>query len=175
MHTIGKRAAALGLLALGVQLLGCAGMDIKTARGRTQEIAATVVDNVYRNQPVAALGGLPTEDGNLPRIVGAMKARFPEVAALLAEGTLGLSAAGTLALHDASALPAAQRKDVEELLRRENADRERLYADTRAAVGHAANPEFAHTVAAIFAEAWVRQAPAGWWVQDAGGQWARKP
>jgi uncharacterized protein YdbL (DUF1318 family) len=53
----------------------------------------------------------------------------------------------------------------------ENADRSNLYREIANANGH---PEWEADIRKTFAERWIERAAAGWYVQDAKGQWVQK-
>ena len=84
---------------------------------------------------------------------------------------MGLTRDGMIAVRDASLVPLAQRARVNELVAAENRDRAALYREIARANGH---PEWEAEIRATFAERWILKAPAGWYVQNANGEWIRK-
>ncbi len=87
-------------------------------------------------------------------------------------GVLGLGHNGMIKLRDASRLNLAQRQIAEKLIDNENPDRNSLiYALAEAHGGQAAEP--AARQAQV--KRWHEQFRSGWWVEDAQGNWSRKP
>jgi len=100
----------------------------------------------------------------------AMQARHGQLAAHYANGAVGLTRDGLIAVHDANAVPLKDRQGVNSLVAAENNDRNALYREIAAANGH---PEWEAEVRSTFAGRWVQKAQGGWWYQDASG-WAKK-
>lgn len=124
-----------------------------------------------------SLAGLVFAQGNLeintPAISAlqqAMQQRHAQLAPMYAAGAVGLAQDGTVAVHDASSVPLAQRGQLNSLVAAENADRAALYREIARANGH---PEWESDVRSTFAKRWVERAQPGWWVQSGGG-WTRK-
>ncbi|MDS4014549.1 MAG: DUF1318 domain-containing protein [Candidatus Accumulibacter sp.] len=87
-------------------------------------------------------------------------------------GVIGLGHDGMIKLRDASRLNLAQRQIAEKLIDNENPDRNSLiYALAEAHGGQSAEP------AARRAQVrrWHEQFHSGWWIEDARGNWLRKP
>jgi uncharacterized protein YdbL (DUF1318 family) len=103
-------------------------------------------------------------------LTAAMKARHDALEPHYRSGALGQAANGEVVLRDASQVPLAQRAKVNALVAAENADRAALYREIARANGH---PEWQDEIRATFAERFIARAPAGWWVERAGG-WERK-
>jgi uncharacterized protein len=99
-----------------------------------------------------------------------MQTRYTQLSAYYANGTVGLTADGLVAVHDASATPLAERQAVNALVAAENHDRKALYEEIARANGH---PEWADDIRKTFAQRWIQRAQAGWWVQGAKG-WSKK-
>lgn len=103
-------------------------------------------------------------------LTAAMKARHDALEPHYRSGALGQAANGEVVLRDASQVPLPQRAKVNALVAAENADRAALYREIARANGH---PEWQDEIRATFAERFIARAPAGWWVERAGG-WERK-
>lgn len=113
-------------------------------------------------------------DVNTPRVATlkqAMQARMSQLGPLLAQGVVGLTRDGGVAVRDPAKLPLAQRGPVNAVVSAENQDRSALYDEIARANGH---PEWASDVRATFARRWIDRARAGWWVQAPSGQWSQK-
>ena len=105
------------------------------------------------------------------QLKAAMQARHTQLAPLLASGALGLANDGTVQMHDANAVPLAQRQAAQGLVAAENADRIALYREIARANG---KPEWEQEIRTTFAQRWIEKAPPGWWVQDTRGNWMKK-
>jgi len=104
-------------------------------------------------------------------IKAAQQARHVHLKPYYESGAIGLTRDGMIALRDASLVPLAQRATVSALVAEENRDRAALYREIARANGH---PEWEADIRATFANRWIAKAPAGWYVQNAAGEWVRK-
>lgn len=87
-------------------------------------------------------------------------------------GIIGLGYDGMVKLRDGSRLTLPQRQIAEKLIDNENPDRNSLiYALAEAHGGQSTEP--AARQAQI--RRWHEQFRSGWWVEDAQGNWSRKP
>lgn len=91
--------------------------------------------------------------------------------ALFKSGAVGFTHDGMVAVRDATAVPLAQRAQLNATVAEENRDRAALYREVASANGH---PEWEAQIRATFAKGWIERAPAGWYYQDASGSWKRK-
>ena len=78
---------------------------------------------------------------------------------------------GLIKVRDLNAVALRDRKTVKTLVADENRDRSALYREIASANGH---PEWEADIRKTFAQRWIANAPAGWWYQDAGGNWKKK-
>lgn len=101
----------------------------------------------------------------------AQQARHLQLKPFYDNGAIGLTRDGLIALRDASLVPLAQRALIQSLVAEENRDRAALYREIARANGH---PEWEADIRATFASRWIAKAPAGWYVQNANGEWVRK-
>lgn len=88
-----------------------------------------------------------------------------------AAGALGFTRDGLVAVRDAAVLPLAQRAAMNQAVADDNRDRKALYKAIAVANGH---PDWEARIQATFAQQWIAGAQAGWWVQNASGQWVQK-
>ncbi len=88
-----------------------------------------------------------------------------------AAGALGFTRDGLVAVRDATGLPLAQRAAMNQAVAEDNRDRKALYQAIAVANGHA---DWEARIQATFAQQWIAGAQAGWWVQNAAGQWVQK-
>lgn len=121
--------------------------------------------------PLAAQGNLDVNTPAITAIQSAMQGRHASLAPLYDSGAVGLTRDGKVALRDASAVPLAQRGQLNAIVAAENSDRSALYREIARANGH---PEWEADVRGTFAQRWVDKARKGWWVQGPGGEWSRK-
>jgi uncharacterized protein len=129
-------------------VLLCAGMSAALAQG-----------NLEVNTP--AIAALKT----------AMQSRHSQLAPYYASGAVGVARDGTIQLRDANAVPLANRQQVSGLVAAENKDRAALYREIARANNH---PEWESDVRNTFGQRWIEKAQAGWYVQNASGQWVKK-
>jgi uncharacterized protein len=111
---------------------------------------------------------------NTPAIAAlrsSMQQRHGQLAPFYANGAVGLTRDGNIAMRDAGAVPLAQRQLVNSLIAAENQDRAALYREIARANGH---PEWERDIRATFAQRWIGRAQPGWYYQDAAGIWVRK-
>jgi uncharacterized protein YdbL (DUF1318 family) len=104
-------------------------------------------------------------------LTASMQQRHAQLLPYYTNGAVGVSRDGLVALHDANAVPLAQRAHVNAVIAAENQDRLALYREIARANGH---PEWEADIRAKFGERWIAKAQSGWWVQDARGTWVRK-
>ena len=101
-----------------------------------------------------------------------MAERFKaELAANFDSGALGFTREGRVEVRDAAAIPLAARASANKAVADDNRDRDALYREIAVANGHA---EWEADIRATFAKQWIAAAHAGWWFQDASGEWRRK-
>jgi hypothetical protein len=117
-------------------------------------------------------GNLEINTPAIAALRGAMQQRHGQLAPFYASGAVGIARDGTIQVRDANAVPLAQRQQVSGLVSAENSDRAALYKEIARANGH---PEWEADVRNTFAQRWTERAQSGWYVQNASGQWARKP
>ena len=103
----------------------------------------------------------------------AMKKRFAELKPWFSGGNVGEGNAGLIDLRDEAGLGLQAKAALRKLVKDENADRERLYAEVAKALDIEASQ--VQRVRRIFAESWIASAEPGWWVQQEDGRWVRKP
>jgi len=100
-----------------------------------------------------------------------MQKRHAELASFYANGAVGLTRDGFVALRDANAVPLARRQQVNGLVAAENQDRSALYREIARANG---KPEWENDIRTTFAQRWIDKAQGGWYFQNNAGAWTRK-
>ncbi len=94
-----------------------------------------------------------------------------QLGSYFAQGAIGYTANGLVAIHDANSVGLAERAQLPGLVDSYNQALQNLYTQIADANGH---PEWAPQIQQSFARAWINKAPAGYWYQDNSGQWVRK-
>lgn len=143
-------------------------------RGRGGEpLAMRVLDalvptaNAAESQP-----DLTVHTPQIDAIEARMRARFQSIlGGLLDAGAVGFTHDGDVAIHDAAKIALPARAQAQQAVAAENADRALLYKQIAVANGH---PEWASRMREAFAKQWIDRAHAGWYYQDASGNWQKK-
>lgn len=123
------------------------------------------------SQLAPAAADLEINTPAITQIRGSMRDYFQQLKPHFVSGAIGLTRDGMLAVRDASAISLDQRQAVTSMVAEDNRLRHALYREIANANGH---PEWEGEVQATFAQRWIDRAPAGWWYQNAKGEWARK-
>jgi uncharacterized protein YdbL (DUF1318 family) len=113
-------------------------------------------------------------DVNTPAIsalIASMQKRNAELGPLFANGAIGLTRDGSVAMREVNAVPLAQRQQVNGLIAAENQDRGALYREIARANG---KPEWESEIRTTFAQRWIDKAQGGWYFQNNAGAWTRK-
>ena len=108
--------------------------------------------------------------------IEAIKQRMAErhrrkLAAWYEAGAIGLDNDGLVEIRDRSAVPLSERRELEQVVAAENADRRAVYREIAVANGH---PEWEDEIRATFAERWIANARPGWYYQNESGEWVQK-
>ncbi len=101
-----------------------------------------------------------------------MANRFAQLQPLYGKGAVGETNAGLVVVRDTGALSLKEKADVNRLVDEENRDRQALYAEIIKANQLA--PSQIGEVQRLFANSWRGKSSPGWWIQQDGGQWAKK-
>ena len=103
----------------------------------------------------------------------AMKERFVELKPYYTGGNVGETNIGLVEIRDETGLNLQVKAALRKLVKDENGDRMKLYAE----VAKALNIEASQLtrVQKIFAESWIANAAPGWWIQQDDGKWVKKP
>jgi len=104
-------------------------------------------------------------------LTASMQQRHAQLLPYYTSGAVGVGRDGLVALHNANAVPLANRAQVNAIIAAENQDRLALYREIARANKH---PEWEADIRAKFGERWIAKAQRGWWVQDARGAWRQK-
>jgi uncharacterized protein len=118
-----------------------------------------------------AQANLDVNTPGIATITNSMKARNGQLQGAYQSGAVGFAKDGNLAVRDAGALPLKDRAAIGGLVAQENQDRAALYKEIAKANGH---PEWEGDIRNTFAQRFIQKAAAGWYVQDASGNWVKK-
>ena len=133
-------------------------------------LSLMLLSAVLVSQLVVAAADLEVNTPAISAIKTSMQARHARLAPYYANGAIGLTRDGLIAVKDANAVPLSERGMLTGLVKEENADRNKLYKEIAQANGH---PEWEAEIQNTFAGRWIDKAQSGWWVQGAGG-WIKK-
>jgi uncharacterized protein YdbL (DUF1318 family) len=89
-----------------------------------------------------------------------------------AAGNIGLTNKGLVEIRDEAGLNLQAKAALRKLVKEDNGDRMKLYAEVAKALNIEASQ--IERIQKIFAENWIKGAAAGWWVQQEDGTWVRK-
>jgi uncharacterized protein len=101
-----------------------------------------------------------------------LKNRFPALKSFFDGGNIGETNKGLVEVRDEAALGLKEKAALRSLVKDENGDRAKLYAEVAKALNIEASQ--IDRVQKIFAESWIKSAEPGWWVQNEDGGWVRK-
>jgi uncharacterized protein YdbL (DUF1318 family) len=101
-----------------------------------------------------------------------MKQRFLSLIPLYDAGNIGETNNGLVEIRDESGLDLKAKATLRGLVKDENSDRTKLYAEVAKALDIEASQ--IGRIQKIFAESWQNAASAGWWIQKENGEWAKK-
>lgn len=101
-----------------------------------------------------------------------IRVRSDAIKPYMDRGNIGIARDGLLAVRTADGLNLKERAEAQQLVEAENRDREALYSEIAKANNIA--KESIPKIKSIFAKSWTEQARAGWWIQDAQGNWRKK-
>ena len=102
----------------------------------------------------------------------AMKRRFPDLKPLFDAGNIGENNNGLVEVRDEGGLNLKDKAALRGLVKDENSDRMKLYAEVAKALSIDAGQ--VGRVQKIFAQSWNKAASPGWWVQKDTDEWVRK-
>ena len=132
--------------------------------------ALLVIASLLSSQSALAAADLELNTPAIAALKSSMQQRHGQLAAFYANGAVGLTRDGLIAVKEASAVALKDRQSLNSLVASENNDRNALYKEIATANGHA---EWEAEIRSTFAQRWVQKAQSGWWYQDANG-WAKR-
>jgi uncharacterized protein YdbL (DUF1318 family) len=101
-----------------------------------------------------------------------LKDREPALRPFFDNGSLGEANNGLVEIRNEGALSLKEKATLRSLVKDENSDREKLYAEVAKALNIDASQ--IGRIQKIFAVSWIRNSAPGWWVQEENGNWVKK-
>jgi uncharacterized protein YdbL (DUF1318 family) len=136
--------------------------------------ATTIIVGVLVDFVVAPAHAQPDINIDTPAVAAlrtSLKKRAVQLAPFYANGAIGFTNNGLIAVRDPAKVPLKDRTLASKLVADDNQDRAALYQEIARANAH---PEWEQDVRATFARVWVDEAPKGYWHQDSSGAWKQK-
>jgi uncharacterized protein YdbL (DUF1318 family) len=101
-----------------------------------------------------------------------LKERFAGLKPYYDGGHIGETNKGLVEVRGESGLDLKRKAELRSLVKDENGDRRKLYAEVAKALNIDADQ--IGRIQKIFAETWISRASPGWWIQKEDGTWAKK-
>ncbi len=101
-----------------------------------------------------------------------LRKRFPKLRPFFDKGNVGETNDGFIRIRDESGLNLKEKALLRNLVKDENNDRRNFYAEY--AKAKEIDSSQIKRVQKIFAEKWINEAKAGWWIQKEDGEWIKK-
>jgi len=193
-----KRYTAGSIAAVGlVFVLACITVNIYFPEATVKQAAEQIVDEIRKKdaekggqEAIKKLAALPESESfslvpiayaqeatsvSTPAIRAlkeAMKNRFPALKTYFEGGNVGETNKGQLEVRDETGLNLQAKAALRNLVKDENGDRAKLYAEVAKSLNIEASQ--IERIQKIFAESWIKSAAAGWWIQQDDGAWVKK-
>jgi uncharacterized protein YdbL (DUF1318 family) len=193
-----SKGIALAALAAACGLaLACITVNIYFPEAAVKQAASEIVQDVRPQPPTGKTPAEPAKKQTLSRGAGfsfvpaafaqqettvstptiraikdSMKQRFPSLKPFYDAGNIGENNKGFVEIRNDGSLSLKDKATLRELVRDENNDRTKLYAEVAKALN--IDPGQVDRVQKIFAQSWIANAAPGWWVQKDTGEWVRK-
>jgi uncharacterized protein YdbL (DUF1318 family) len=191
-YTVGS-IAAVGL----VFVLACITVNIYFPEATVKQAAEEIVDEIRKKdaeksgqEAVKKLASLPdpapfsfvpgayaqeATSVSTPAIRAlkeAMKNRFPALKPYFDGSNVGETNKGMVEVRDEAGLNLQAKAALRNLVKDENGDRTKLYAEVAKSLNIEASQ--IERIQKIFAESWIKAAAPGWWIQQEDGVWVKK-
>ncbi|MFU8877534.1 MAG: YdbL family protein [Wenzhouxiangellaceae bacterium] len=149
-------------------------VSLRTVPKRIDPVGA-VLDFLIPSAHAQAQAQAQNIDIESPQI-NAIKQRMAErhsqhLSGWFASGAIGLGNDGLVEIRDRSAVALAERRNLEQVVSADNADRNAVYREIAVANGQ---PEWEDRIRQTFAQRWIANAASGWYYRDAAGNWQQK-
>ena len=193
-----KRYALGSLAAVGLTfVLACITVNIYFPEATVKQAAEEIVDEIRKKdaeksgqEAVKKLASLPdpapfsfvpgayaqeATSVSTPAIRAlkeAMKNRFPALKPYFDGSNVGETNKGMVEVRDEAGLNLQAKAALRNLVKDENGDRTKLYAEVAKSLNIEASQ--IERIQKIFAESWIKAAAPGWWIQQEDGVWVKK-
>ncbi len=194
-----KKRYALGTVAVAglVFILACITVNIYFPEATVKQAAAEIVDEIRKKdaektgqdaiKKLTSLQGPATfsfvpaayaqevTNVSTPAIRAlkeSMKTRFAALKPYYDGGNVGEMNKGMVDVRDEAGLNLQAKAALRNLVKDENGDRTKLYAEVAKALNIEASQ--VERIQKIFAEEWIKNASVGWWIQQEDGVWVKK-
>ena len=141
---------------------------------RAESMLASAAGRALTSLVPAAQAAEPNLNISTPQIraiIADMHERFESLKPYFESGVIGMTANGTLAVRNQSAVPLMKRAMLAQMVAAQNRDLSELYTQIAAANGH---PEWTADIRNAFAQRWIAHAKrSGWYYRDSGGSWVK--
>ena len=134
--------------------------------------AREIVSVTFIDEAFAQEADINISNPAIRALKDSIKNRSGSIKPFMDRGNVGLTKEGLLTVRTTDGLSLKERAEVQQLVDAENRDRESLYLEIAKANNFPL--ESVAKIRSIFARSWVEQAQAGWWIQDAQGNWQKK-
>jgi len=191
-YSLGTVAAAGLVLALA-----CITVNIYFPEATVKQAAAEIVEEIRKDEAVKKAPQAALEAPALPEapsfsfvpaayaqeatsvstpairaLKDSMKSRFPSLKPYFDAGNIGETNKAMLEVRDETGLNLQAKAALRNLVKDENSDRARLYAEVAQALKIEASQ--IERIQVIFAAEWAKSALPGWWIQQEDGTWVKK-
>lgn len=130
-------------------------------------LGSLLISSAYAQQP-----NIHIDSPQINAIKDRMAQRHREqLSGWLDAGAIGLTRDGLITIRDRASVPLAERRNLEQVVNADNADRNAVYREIAVANGR---PEWESEIRDTFARQWVTNARSGWYYQDSQGNWVQK-
>lgn len=194
-----KKRYATGMAAAAgtTFVLACITVNIYFPEATVKQAAEEIVNDIQKKatekageEPIKQLSALPSpvsfslipaayaqEETTVSNpVIRALKESIADhLAALMpsfAAGNTGLTNKGLVEIRDEAGLNLQAKAALRKLVKEDNDDRMKLYAEVAKALNIDASQ--IERIQKIFAESWIRGAKPGWWIQQEDGSWVKK-
>ncbi|MFQ5330238.1 MAG: DUF1318 domain-containing protein [Thermodesulfobacteriota bacterium] len=158
---------------------GVDGADDTGEKGSTEE-PQSFLDDLARyatitigvNEAHAEEADIKVSTPAIRALKRSIQQRAGSIMPYLDKGNAGISNDGLLVSRSSKGLKLKARANLKGLLKAENRDREALYSEI--AKANKFGPDKVEDIKRLFARSWIKNARAGWWVQNEDGTWRRK-
>ncbi len=138
--------------------------------GKAQEILSDR-ENSFSLVP-AAYAQEEVTNPKIRALKQSLSERFSKIKPFFDKGNIGETNDGFIRIRDESGLNLKEKALLRNLVKDENNDRRNFYAEY--AKAKEIDPSQVNRVRKIFAERWINEAKAGWWIQKEDGEWIKK-